>query len=764
QKAAILSQLKRQGYPVPAGWVLPAGDDPQPLILSLHPSPDNPLVVRSSAVGEDSETASAAGQYTTVLNAISQPLLEAAITECQTSYNRSMAVRYRQDRNLQDCSMAVLVQTQIRGAFSGVAFSRDPVDPSIDAVVIEALPGDATRVVSGQVTPEQYRVFLPEGSSLASDSPVVKEGSESAEASNRVDPLAEIVIEGRGDVPARIIQEVAVLTRELEARDRGIPQDVEWTHDGRQLWILQARPITTLRPIWTRKIAAEAIPGLIRPLTWSINRPLTCGVWGELFSLVLGKRAQGLDFEATATLHYSRAYFNATLLGEIFLRMGLPPESLEFLTRGAKFSKPPLGSTLRNVPGLLNLLRREWNLRRDFQKDCRARFAPALERLDNHSPSDLSPSELLDRIDTILLVLRRSTYYSILAPLSLALRQAILKVSETDLDNSKTPEVEATRSLAELAVETRKLLPRDRLEFDSSAALFAYLADETSEGVGAIERFDQWLERYGYLSEVATDIAVPRWRESPHSVRELFARDLLNPTNAPDSAKRQGKLKGGTTRLVQQRLNIKGKATEVYSRLLAHLRWSFVALEAGWLRSQMLEKEGDIFFLTFDEIRQLIHQTNPELRNTLSQRIQQRRQRLEKDRQLPSVPFVVYGDAPATPPIPSPRSSRQRLQGIAASPGQIEGRVKIALTLQEIAAIDKKTILVVPYTDSGWSPLLARAGGLIAEVGGKLSHGAIVAREYGIPAVMDVHHATELLRDGQRVRIDGGMGIVEIEP
>ncbi|MEC4983312.1 MAG: PEP-utilizing enzyme, partial [Oscillatoria sp. PMC 1076.18] len=110
----------------------------------------------------------------------------------------------------------------------------------------------------------------------------------------------------------------------------------------------------------------------------------------------------------------------------------------------------------------------------------------------------------------------------------------------------------------------------------------------------------------------------------------------------------------------------------------------------------------------------------------------------------------------------SQNPSQQRLQGIAASPGIAEGRVKILRNLEEIGNINETTILVVPYTDSGWSPVLASAGGLIAEVGGRLSHGAIVAREYGIPAIMDVHNATNLLQNNQRVRIDGQAGIVEI--
>ncbi|MGD2184080.1 glycerol-3-phosphate acyltransferase [Lusitaniella coriacea] len=742
QKAATLSQLKRWGYGVPDGWVLPAGDDAQPLILSLTPSPDEPFVVRSSAVGEDSETASAAGQYITVLNITRSEDLEDAITRCQTSYNNRNAVQYRRDRHQEDASMAVLVQKQIRGVFSGVAFSRDPVEQYSNAVAIEALPGDATQVVSGQITPERYRVFLPEDSS---DSP------------------EETIIEGSGDIPPNIIQAVAVVARELEARDRGIPQDIEWTHDGQQLWILQARPITTLRPIWTRKIAAEVIPGLIRPLTWSINQPLTCGVWGDLFTLVLGGRARDLDFTQTATLHYSHAYFNATLLGSIFLRMGLPPESLEFLTRGEKFSRPPASVTLRNLPGLMKLFGREWNLAKEFQTDYRERFAPVLQQLEQYPPSHLPATVLGERIERILLFLRQATFYSILASLSLALRQGILQVKDSYLDSCQLPEIESTRSLARLAAETRKLLPMNRLDFDSSASLFAYLAD-SPDGESAIAQFNQWLERYGYLSQVATDIAVPRWRENPRPMRELFAQCLFNDQYRAAIEEKPQKPRGIRADIVQQRLNLKGKVTEVYSRLLAHLRWSFVALEQLWLESGILEETGDIFYLQMDEIQQLIEETNPELSATLLQRIHQRRRQLETHSRLPSVPFIVYGNTPTYSPIPSasPSSSQQRLRGIAVSPGQIEGRIKILRGLDDIGAVDKDTILVVPYTDSGWAPLLARAGGLIAEVGGRLSHGAIIAREYGIPAVTDVRNATQLLKEGQRARIDGYSGIVEI--
>ena len=744
-KAANLSKLKNWGYSVPDGWVLPPGDDLEPLIKFLQPSVSQPLAVRSSVVGEDSESASAAGQYATILNVTSREELEAAIIDCHASYNNPAAARYRQDRQQEDTSMAVLIQKQIRGVFSGVAFSRDPVDRLDSAVVIEALPGNPTQIVSGQATPQQYRVYLPTYTGEKETSPTK--------------------IEGKGSIPQELIEKVASIAREIEDLYHGIPQDIEWTYDGEQLWLLQTRPITTLQPIWTRKIAAEVIPGLIRPLTWSINRPLTCGVWGEIFTLVLGKRDRGLDFKQTATLHYSQAYFNATLLGEIFRRMGLPPESLEFLTRGAKLSKPPFSSTLSNLPGLLRLLGREWNLEQDFDLEQKNIFAATLSQLNSQPPSQLSAEALLARIEKILSVLNKATYYSILAPLSLAVRQAILKVKDTELDNTQTPEVESLRSLADLADDVRNLLPIERSDCNyCRASLFANLA-EIPDGKSVLEQFDRWLECYGYLSEVATDIAVPRWKEDPRTVRELFTQLLISEDQIREvKSKKRSQAKSWKVQLVQKRLNLKAQVTKVYSQLLAHLRWSFLALEKIWLDSGRLSETGDIFFLEFSEIQDLLADSDSEVRGRLPQLIRQRRIQLEEHQKLTSVPYVVYGNPPPSASVrfSSSLPLKQQLRGIGASPGQVEGRVKILRNLQGLTQIDRETILVVPYTDSGWAPMLARAGGIIAEVGGRLSHGAIVAREYGIPAVMDVSDATRLLRDGQRVRIDGQRGMVEI--
>ncbi|MFM6197645.1 MAG: glycerol-3-phosphate acyltransferase [Dolichospermum sp.] len=732
-KAATLSQIKRWGYSVPKGWVLAPDDDPTHLIDFLQPSPLSPLVVRSSAIGEDSQQASAAGQYETILNVTSKEELRQAISQVQASYYHPSAVQYRHHHHAVEAAMGVLIQQQVQSVFSGVAFSRDPISQQGEAVVIEAVLGNPTQIVSGKITPEQYQVVI------AGD-----------------EKLSFLEFHGHGKIPQALIKQVAYLARRLERRYSGVPQDVEWSYDGQNLWVLQSRPITTLLPIWTRKIAAEVIPGVIHPLTWSLNSPLTCGVWGEIFTIVLGERAKSLDFTQTATLHYSRAYFNASLLGKIFLAMGLPPESLDFLTRGATMTKPPLNSTLTNLPGLTRLLKRELDLEKNFKSDYRQVFIPALIGLSNIVITELSLDQLLSRIDLILDLLRQGTYYSILAPLSAAIRQSIFAVKTEKIDNSVTPEVASLRAMSLLAADAKQILNDD---FDYNCEpekIFEQLA-KTTAGERILFEFNELIQDYGYLSEVATDISVVTWRENPQPVRQLFVQ-LIKTGQIPDLDDSRPLQQN----LVQKRVDLKGRVTEVYSRLLAELRWTFLALEEIWLQSRVLLQPGDIFFLELDEIRHLVIHSDVSTRNHLLELIAQRRSQFLQDSQIPQIPPVVYGYNPPQPITPVINPADNILLGIPASLGQIQGRVKILRTLQAVHDIDKNTILVVPYTDSGWVPVLVQAGGLIAEAGGKLSHGAIIAREYGIPAVMDVQNATYLLQDGQEVRIDGYKGTVEI--
>jgi phosphohistidine swiveling domain-containing protein/glycerol-3-phosphate acyltransferase PlsY len=724
-KAATLSLLKRWGYAVPQGWVLPPGDDADQLVEYLQPSADHPWVVRSSAIGEDGASASSAGQYETVLNVTSRGGLRRAIERCQDSYEDIDAAQYRRDQQISEGGMAVIVQQQIRGAFSGVAFSRDPLGS--EGVAIEALPGAATQVVSGQITPERYRIYLQ-----ASTEPVITSEGPSQTASNL------------------LLQEVATIARELEHRFHGIPQDIEWTYDGTQLWILQTRPITTLSPIWTRRIAAEVIPGIIRPLTWSINNPLTCGVWADLFQRVLGPQSEPIA-EQLATLHYGRAYFNATLLSQLFRQMGLPPQSLEFLTYGTSMGKPSRSGMLKTLPGLGRLLGLEWTLPARFRTLQQRQWTPLLQQLSQSPATSLSSQARLERIQTILAALQQVTQFSILAPLSFALRQAVLKVPDTALDQSTLPETAAMQSLEAIATRHQATLAANPTWENCPEALQQDL--------------DTFLKAYGYLSETATDISVARWSEHPQTLLTLLQTLAHSASGtANGSTKRPTQPRRGVKSLwLQHRLMLKGAVAQTYCQFLAELRYTFLALAEQGLQTGVFQDVDDIFFLQWSEVQDWVNQILSIA--DLQARVAQRKDEFAAALALSTPPGVVYGNmAPSLIETVLPQATGVNLyQGIGASPGVVAGTICVLSSLQEIPRVlNRQTILVVPYTDAGWAPLLSQVGGIIAEVGGRLSHGAIVAREYGIPAVMDIMNATQQFKTGQRVRLNGQTGVVEL--
>ncbi|MCC3504182.1 MAG: PEP-utilizing protein [Oscillatoriales cyanobacterium] len=810
-KAARLSQLKRANFNVPSGWILLNESGighrasgighrasgighsensenlsiPNSLIENLKSQIENRMIVRSSAAGEDGDISSAAGQYETIGPVSTEAELIAGIHRCRQSYWTSEAVAYRQQRQLPDTQMAVLIQPYIEGKIAGVMFSRNPLDGG-SQIIIEALPGGAESVVGGQVTPLHLEVDFTQPE-------ILQQTLNELEINSIVNP--------------KLLAELVKQAQAIEAFFHGIPQDIEWSWDGEKVWILQSRPITNLQPFWTRTIAAEVIPGAIRPLTWSINRPLTCGVWGEIFRVVLADRAANLNFKETATLLGSHAYFNATLLGEIFRMMGLPEQGLEFLLRGQKMGKPPLGKILPSLPGLWRLVQRERALNADFAGDRTSIFLPAIESLEKSEkeegrrkreegrgkneegilipnaqfpmpnaqfpmpnapcpmphaqfpmPNYQDLSELLDKSEQIQKWLKPITYYNILGPIGLAIRKAIFRVDDDWLVNDTAPEIASVRALQELAEKLREVAIYQSGENVSAAQL----AQIFTESLALQADFEQWLDIYGYLSEVGTDIAVPTWREQPETYRKLLVTMAQKSAVANSAA--TGKLSltfAQKWRLnkCQERAIVKSQISEIYARLLAHLRWTFLAIEACGLEMQVFQEPGDIFYLEFGEIQQWIRSgASVSFQETISLR----RDRLLADRDRP-IPPVVYGNLLPNSQkrsIDSSTSATGIMQGIPASIGCVEGFVKICRSVT--TELGENAIAVVPYTDAGWAPLLLGAKAIVAEVGGQLSHGAIIAREYKIPAVMNIAEATTRLRDGQKVRVDGYLGTVEL--
>ncbi|WP_254174733.1 glycerol-3-phosphate acyltransferase [Planktothrix pseudagardhii] len=729
EKATRLSELKRAGFKVPLGWVLPAINRLEDINIPFKKQiqlTNYPLIIRSSAIGEDSNNSSAAGQYQTIGPIYSPTELQPAIIQCRQSYWTPEAISYRQNQHLPDAGIAVLIQPYLASEVAGVMFTRNPLDGG-SQIIIEALRGGAELVVGGQFTPVHLEI--------------------------EINTLIE-ELELPSFLPKTVILELVQLAQDIEAFYQGIPQDIEWCWDGVKVWILQTRPITNLRPIWTRTIAAEVIPGVIPPLTWSINRPLTCGVWGELFTLVLGKKVSHLDFKQTATLFASHAYFNASLLGEIFTLMGLPKQGLEFLVRGQKMGKPPLGKLFPSLPGLWRLIQRERHLDQDFKRDLEQLFLPTLQQIESHQSLELlTLTQLLEQSETLQKTLKLATYYNIIAPIGLAIRRSLFKVSDAWIPTHTSPEVASMQALQTLADQIRETFT------ETEPITHQSFEQKLAENQQFHQQFETWLQTYGYLSEVGTDISVPNWLEQPEIFKEMLFKIIKNVNYRMENLNVSNLNQWEKWRQAQcyERTLTKSKIAEVYGKLLAHLRWTILAIEFQAIAQGILENSGDIFYLEWDEIKAWIEQN---IEPDFLPKVHQRRNIFQEDRDRTILP-VVYGTI-----LPKHRLQNIQnaaiLQGIPASIGCVEGTIKICRSLTNIIDQTEDKILVVPYTDAGWSPILLTAKAIISEVGGQLSHGAIIAREYGIPAVMNIQGATTSLKDGQRVRVDGYQGTVEI--
>ncbi|MGA1263835.1 MAG: PEP-utilizing enzyme [Prochlorothrix sp.] len=308
-----------------------------------------------------------------------------------------------------------------------------------------------------------------------------------------------------------------------------------------------------------------------------------------------------------------------------------------------------------------------------------------------------------------------------------------------------------------------------------SPATLQSLLNASPEGAQLWQDLQDCIQGYGYLSDVGTDVAIPNWRDDPTPALALVEQFMQNPPPSPvvsATPQRQSWL--------QSRLALKGKVAQVYLQLLGEVRRSLLALADRGRAAGCLETLDDLFFLTWPELEGLVEAlpaasagnsgegirgaiADPAILTPIAQRRNQWYQATQQ-----SAPFMVYGftaalSADSPTPQRSPQSSTsQTFQGIGASRGQVEGVILVVQNLQTWPEIDRQTILVVPYTDAGWAPLLAQGAGVIAETGGRLSHGAIVAREYGIPAVMGLTHALTYFQTGQRVRLDGLHGTVTL--
>lgn len=792
---------------------------------------DAPVAVRSSATAEDLPDHSFAGQQDTFLNVVGAEAVLDAVRRCFASLYTDRAVAYRRQRGLdgRGVALAVVVQRLIDAAVAGVLFTADPISGRRGVAVIDASPGLGEAVVSGAVNPDHFEVEERTGRVLArrlGDKRVAIRSLPGGGTRHE----ARAAETGQACLSDAELLELSRLGRRVQEHF-GSPQDLEWALDAeRRLYLLQARPITTLYPLPADAPASAPVgngahdiepelhvyfnfnvaQGVLGPLT-----PIGQDAWRRLGAGML--RFLGLpQYVAAESPSFIKASAGRLLLdvtglvrsdlGRRLVAAVMPRmEARSGPIFRALFEDPRLSPRrtarrplLLKVLGVATKLGALPSIARALRDPPRGREQLAQARAELHRlaavPAHATPAERLAAVEKLLgslmgVVMPRLMPLFLGGYLSLQLARRLLGglATATEID-------EVLRSLphnptTEMDLELWGLVVRLRKDAASAAALHertqaelaaAYragtLPKELQEGLGA------FLDRYGYRGVAEIDLGQPRWRDAPEHILGSLRNylDLGDAGQAPDAQFKRGEAAAAAavddlTARAAAKGRLRGRAVRFFldrTRALAGLREAPKALLVEALaaaRAQLLRVGGelvargrlaaadDILFLSLAEAGRALDGAD------LGALAEARRQEHGRERLRRRVPRVLLSDGTAPEGAPSAAPGRGGLSGTPASAGTVTGIARVVMDPIGARVVPGE-ILVAPSTDPGWTPLFLTAAGLVMEMGGAMSHGAVVAREYGIPAVVGVADATLRIRPGQRLTLDGAAGTITIHP
>lgn len=755
-KALNLHRMWRKRFNIPKTWICtwnayldyqkhgPAIIDSLSKELEQVIVPGRSYAVRSSANIEDSGHRSFAGQFTSLLNIQGLDQLLQAVRVVwdtaeaegiQTYLQRSMLPV---DRLL----MAVIIQEMIEPELSGVSFSLNPITGQ-EEIIVEAVHGDGTRLMQSGVTPMRWV--------------------------SRWGTLLEKPDEEH--LPTGLIEQIVVQTKKI-ARVMRRDIDLEWVYDGKRLYWVQLRDITALQEgdIYNNRIAREMTPGLIKPLVWSTSIPIHTRQWTRILNELVGDTH--LQPERLVKAFHYRAYYNMGQFGRVFASIGMPRDSLERMMGVL----PPGVSRPKFMPGPSFMLKAPraarfvWDklhfgsrAKRDyllFQQEARA--------FPNPLATEVPPADLLDQVDRIISLQDKISYNTILSILLMQIYNGMLRkyLKARGVDPARfdlTDQWESLRAfhpnlhLADLHQRYMALEPQlqDRLcqgdlqTMDQEASLSDFR-----------EHFQEFLDCFGHMSDSTVDFTSVPWRESPEMILRLVCEFTPPQANQVNKVGLHD-LKGGRLGFrylcfVYQHAREFCLYREMYSSLYTYtlmlLRDHFHALGALMVMEGLLATWEDIFYLYLAELRDWVNGVRDG--KTFSALVAERKAEMEQSRHA-LIPDIIYGDA-IPPLIPA---NTDKLDGIPTSRGYYTGRVKVVRGLNDFKKLEPGDVLVIPYSDVGWTPLFAKAGAVIAESGGILSHSSIIAREYNIPAVVSVKAAMDL-PDDMLVEVDGYKGFI----
>ena len=755
---------------------------------------DAAYAVRSSATAEDAPTASFAGQHDTYLNVVGPAAILAHIRWCWASLFTERAVTYRLRHGVdpRQGQMAVVVQQMVFPQVAGILFTADPITGNRKVAVVEASFGLGETLVSGLVNPDVYRVR--DGAVIARTIGAKQRAIVAAPTGGMQEQAIAPERQAQPTLTDAQVVRLVQLGRRIEAHF-GRPQDIEWCLVGDDFLIVQSRPITTLFPI---PVAADGENHVYvsvghGQMMTDAMKPLGISLWQLTAGRPMYEAGGRLFVDVTRGLASpaSRAGLLEVMgRGDPLIRDALQQivdrgDFLPVLPDAGPGGVPPGGAPapIPTDPAIVTeLIARSQISIAALQRDIQGKSGAAL----------------LDFILADIQELRRILFDPQSGQAIMAGMEATWWLNEHLLEwlgeqNAADPLTQSVPHNVTAEMGLALLDVADAIR--PHPEVVAFLEHVTDEGfldalprlAGGQEARDAiraWLAQYGMRCVGEIDITRPRWSERPATLIPLILSNIKN--FAPGEA--QWRFAQGRREAEQQEQKLlarvqalpdgEQKAAET-KRMIDRVRtfagyreypkygmirryWVYkqaLLAEAGRLvQAQVLREPEDIFYLTLQEIHDVVRTQQ------VDAQLIRARQEAFRAYQALTPPRVVTSDGEGV------AGSYRRadvpagaLVGLAVSAGTVEGRARVIREMAE-ADLEPGDILVTAHTDPSWTPLFVAIGGLVTEVGGLMTHGAVIAREYGVPAVVGVEQATRRIRDGQRIRVHGTQGYVEILP
>ena len=756
---------------------------------------EHAYAVRSSATAEDLPHASFAGQQDTFLNIIGKEAILQHIRKCWASLFNDRAVIYRIQNGFdhKQVYLSVVVQKMVFPQVSGILFTADPITSNRKLLSIDASFGLGEALVSGLVSADSYKVQETQITDklIATKKIAIYGRKEGGTETKQVDPAQQKT----QTLSDQQILQLARIGRQIEAHF-GCPQDIEWCLIEDTYYIVQSRPITTLFPIPQVKDQENHIYVSVGHQQMMTDAMKPLGLSFYLLTTFAPMRIAGGRLFVDITPQLTTAVGRENILNTLGKSDPLIKDALmTIIERGDFIKSLPDNEKIQRSSQKNNPFQPQIDIDPTIVSDLMKNSQISIEEL-KQAIQTVSGPELIDFIQEDIGQLKKilfdpqslavitaaqdaSTWVNEKMEKWLGEKNAADTISQSVPNNITSEMGLALLDVADVIRPHREVI--DYLQHIKDDHFLNEL-DQLEGGQESREAINTYLNKYGMRCAGEIDLTRNRWSEKPTTLVPLILGNIKNfEHNASQRIFKHGQqvalkkeqelldrlkqLPGGKQKAIETKIRIDTirnfSGYREYPKYFMVNRY-FVYKQALLKEAEKLVCKGvihekeDIFYLSFEEFGEVVR-TNKLDDEIIGKRKDEYKiyERLTPPRVITSDGEIIVGE------YKRENLPDEAIVGLPVSAGMIEGRARVILNMEE-ADLDEGDILVTAYTDPSWTPLFVSIKGLITEVGGLMTHGAVIAREYGLPAVVGVENATTLIKDGQRIRVSGTDGYIEI--